>query len=281
MILSADGGQWGEDQPVLNMGLRGLAAIQIDVQGAHSDVHSGVYGGTFVNPIHALVNLLDSMRSQDGIILVEGFFDDVRPLSDTEKSHFADIPYSEEDYQNELGVSGLHGEPGYSTYERCWARPTLEVNGIWGGFQEEGIKTVIPSLAHAKISCRLVADQDPEKIRDLLKAHVAKHAPEGVSVTVNEIPGTANPYVIPFDHPGNQAARDVHLELYGKEPYYGRMGGSIPVSGIFLSELKAYTVCFAFGLMDENVHAPDEFFRLSSYKRSQKGYCMLLNRLGQ
>jgi acetylornithine deacetylase/succinyl-diaminopimelate desuccinylase-like protein len=100
-------------------------------------------------------------------------------------------------------------------------------------------------------------------------------------VTVNEIPGTANPYVIPFDHPGNQAARDVHLELYGKEPYYGRMGGSIPVSGIFLSELKAYTVCFAFGLMDENVHAPDEFFRLSSYKRSQKGYCMLLNRLGQ
>jgi len=281
MILSADGGQWGEDQPLLNMGLRGLSAIQIDVQGARSDVHSGVYGGTFVNPIHALVNLLDSMRSIDGKILVEGFFDDVRPLSDTEKSQFAAIPYDEADFKEGLGVSGLYGEPGHSTYERSWARPTLEVNGIWGGFQDEGIKTVIPSLAHAKISCRLVADQQPEKIRQLLKAHVEKHAPQGVRVTVNEIPGTADPYVIPFDHPGNQAAREVHLELYGKEPYYGRTGGSIPVCGIFLKELNAYTVNFSFGLMDENVHAPDEFFRLSSFERSRKGYCMLLNRLGQ
>lgn len=281
LILSADGGQWDEDQPLLNMGLRGLAAIQVDVQGAKSDVHSGVYGGTFLNPIHALVNLLDSMRSQDGKILVEGFFDDVRPLSDIEKSHFAAIPYNEEEYKKELGVSGLYGEPGYSTYERCWARPTLEVNGIWGGFQEEGIKTVIPSVAHAKISCRLVADQQPEKIVDLLKAHVEKHAPEGVRVTVNEIPGTADPYVIPYDHPGNQAAREVHLELFGKEPYYGRTGGSIPVCSIFLKELKAYTVMFAFGLNDENVHAPDEFFRLSSFERSRRAYCMLLSRLGQ
>jgi acetylornithine deacetylase/succinyl-diaminopimelate desuccinylase-like protein len=281
LILSADGGQWDEEQPILNMGLRGLCAIQIDVQGAKSDVHSGVYGGTFANPIHALANLLESMRSKEGKILVEGFYDDVRPLSDTEKSQMAEIPYSEDEYKNELGVGELHGEPGFTTYERCWARPTLEVNGIWGGFQEEGIKTVIPSLAHAKISCRLVADQDPEKTRDLLKAHVEKHAPEGVSVTVNEIPGTALPYVIPFDHPGNQAAREVHLELFGKEPYYGRMGGSIPVCGMFLKELNAYTVNFAFGLMDENIHAPDEFFRLSSFRRSQKAYCMLLNRLGQ
>ncbi len=280
MILSADGAQWDEGQPILNMGLRGLAAIQIDVQGAQSDVHSGVYGGTFANPIHALVNLLDSMRSKNGKILVEGFFDDVQPLSDTEKSQFEAIPYSDEEYKKELGVTELYGEPGYSTYERCWARPTLEVNGIWGGFQEEGIKTVIPSVAHAKISCRLVADQQPAKIRDLLKAHVEKNAPEGVQVTVKEIPGTADPYVIPYDHPGNQAARDVHLELFGKEPYYGRMGGSIPVCSIFLKELNAYTVNFAFGLMDENVHAPDEFFRLSSFERSRKGYCMLLNRLG-
>ena len=281
LILSADGGQWDEDQPILNMGLRGLAAVQIDVQAARSDVHSGVYGGTFQNPIHALVGLLDSMRSKDGEILIEGFFDDVRSLSDIEKSQIEAVPYSEEDYKKELGVPELYGEPGYSTYERCWTRPTLEVNGIWGGFQEEGIKTVIPSTAHAKISCRLVPDQKPEKIRQLLQAHCAKHAPKSVSVSVNEIPGTADPYVIPSDHPGNQAARAVHLELYGKEPYYARMGGSIPVCGIFLSALNAYSVNFAFGLMDENVHAPDEFFRLSSFERGQKAYCMLLDRLGQ
>jgi acetylornithine deacetylase/succinyl-diaminopimelate desuccinylase-like protein len=281
LILSADGGQWDESQPLLNMGLRGLTAIQIDVQAARADVHSGVYGGTFQNPIHALVSLLDSMRSKDGKILVDGFFDDVSSLSEIEQSQIADIPYSEGDYKEELGVSKLFGEPGYTTYERCWTRPTLEVNGIWGGFQEEGIKTVIPSVAHAKISCRLVPDQKPDKIRQLLKAHIEKHAPRGVGVTVNEIPGTADPYVIPFDHPGNQAAREVHLELFGKKPYYARMGGSIPVCGIFLSALGAYTVNFAFGLMDENVHAPDEFFRLSSFERGQKAYCMLLNRLGQ
>ena len=281
LILSADGGQWDEDQPILNMGLRGLAAVQIDVQAAQADVHSGVYGGTFQNPIHALANLLDSMRSEDGEILVDGFFDDVSALSDIERSQIEAIPYSDEDYKKELGVTGLFGEPGYSTYERCWTRPTLEVNGIWGGFQDEGLKTVIPSTAHAKISCRLVPDQKPDKIRQLLKAHVEKHAPKGVNVTVNEISGTADPYVIPFDHPGNQAARAVHLELYGKEPYYARMGGSIPVCGIFLSALNAYSVNFAFGLMDENVHAPDEFFRLSSFERGQKAYGMMLTRLGQ
>ncbi len=281
LIVSADGGQWEEDQPLLNMGLRGLCAIQIDVQAARADVHSGVYGGTFQNPIHALVSLLDTMRAKDGKIRVEGFYDDVQALSDIEKSQIEAVPYDEGEYKQEIGVPELFGEPGYSTYERCWIRPTLEVNGIWGGFQGEGIKTVIPSVAHAKISCRLVPDQKPEKIQQLLLAHIEKHASKNVSVSVDEIPGTADPYVIPFDHPGNQAARAVHLELYGKEPYYARMGGTIPVCGIFLNTLNAYTVNFAFGLMDENVHAPDEFFRLSSFERSQKAYCMLLEKLGQ
>jgi acetylornithine deacetylase/succinyl-diaminopimelate desuccinylase-like protein len=281
LILSSDGGQWADDQPMLILGLRGLSAVQIDVQGARSDVHSGIYGGTFLNPIHALAGLLDTMHSADGKISVDGFYDDVRAVSDVERSHFAAVPYSDEEFKKELGVEDVFGEPGFSTFERGWIRPTLDVNGIWGGFQDEGIKTVIPSMAHAKISCRLVPDQQPAKIIDLLEAHVEKHAPKCVRVTVNEIPGTADPYVIPLDHPGNQAAQAVHKELFGKAPYFVRMGGSIPVCSMFLKELGAYTVNFAFGLQDENVHAPDEFFRLSSFERSQKGYCMLLERLGQ
>jgi acetylornithine deacetylase/succinyl-diaminopimelate desuccinylase-like protein len=279
LILSADGGQWAEDQPTLVLGLRGLCAIQVDVQGAKSDVHSGTYGGTFMNPIHALVQIIESMHGPDGKITVAGFYDDVRSLSELERSHIEAIPYIEDGYKKELGVNELFGEPGYSTYERAWARPTLELNGIWGGYQEQGIKTVIPSKAHAKISCRLVPDQDPEKIARLLIAHIEKHAPKAVTVTVSEVPGSAYPYLIPYDHPGNQAARAVHEELYGKEPYYVRMGGTIPVSGILLRALDAYAVNFAFGLKDENVHAPNEFFRLSSFERGQKAYCMLLNRL--
>jgi acetylornithine deacetylase/succinyl-diaminopimelate desuccinylase-like protein len=232
-----------------------------------------------MNPIHALVQIVDSMRGPDGKILVAGFYDDVRSLSETERSHFEAVPYEEDVYKKELGVNELFGEPGYSTYERAWARPTLELNGIWGGYQGEGIKTVIPSKAHAKISCRLVPDQDPEKIGRLLIAHIEKHAPKYVKVTAGVIPGLADPYLIPHDHPGNQAARAVHKELYGKEPYYTRMGGTIPVCGVLLKALDAYAVNFAFGLKDENVHAPNEFFRLDSFERGQKAYCMLLNRL--
>lgn len=279
LILSADGGQWAEDQPALELGLRGLCAIQIDVQGAKSDVHSGTYGGTFMNPIHALAHIIESLHGPDGKITVAGFYDDVRLLSEIERSHIEAIPYDEEAYKKGLGVDQLFGEPGYSTYERAWARPTLELNGIWGGYQEQGIKTVIPSKAHAKISCRLVPDQDPEKIARLLIAHIENHAPKAVNINVSEIPGYAYPYRIPHDHPGNQVARAVHKELYGKEPYYARMGGTIPVCGILLRALDAYTVNFAFGLKDENVHAPDEFFRLSSFERGQKAYCMLLKRL--
>jgi acetylornithine deacetylase/succinyl-diaminopimelate desuccinylase-like protein len=180
----------------------------------------------------------------------------------------------------ELGLQQLCGEPGYSTYERAWIRPTLDVNGIWGGFQGEGIKTVIPSQAHAKITCRLVPDQKPDKIVELITAHVDKHLPAGTTAVVNKLAGTADPYVIPFDHPGNQAARATLKELYGTEPYITRMGGTIPVSGIFLKFLNAHMVNFAFGLNDENIHAPDEFYRISSFKRSLAAYCMMLERLG-
>jgi len=280
LILSADGGQWEKDQPALVIGRRGLCALQLDMKSAASDVHSGTYGGTFLNPIHALARLIDSMRTPDGQIIVDGFYDDVQALSDAEREQIAQVPYDENEYMRKLGLKQLCGEPGFSTYERAWIRPTLDVNGIWGGFQGEGIKTVIPSEASAKITCRLVPDQQPDKIVELIVAHVEKYLPAGTTAAVKKLAGTADPYVIPIDHPGNQAARVTLKELYGKEPYITRMGGTIPVSGIFLKFLKAHMVNFAFGLNDENIHAPDEFYRISSFKRSLEAYCMMLERLG-
>lgn len=281
LVVSADGLQWTETQPCLLLGLKGLSGVQIDVQGANTDLHSGLHGGGVQNPLHALVRLLDSMRSADGKILVEGFYDDVVPLTDEERAQIAEVPFDEAAYQRELGVNGLFGEPGYTTRERQWARPTLELNGIWGGFQGEGSKTVLPNQAHAKITCRLVANQNPAQIAELIAAHVAKHTPPGVQVTVQRLPGNADAYLMPADHPGNQIARAVLEELYGQTPYYTRLGGSVAVVPLFLKELGVYTVTFAFQLEDERLHAPDEFFRLSSFERGQQGYCLLLQRLSK
>lgn len=281
LVISADGLQWTETQPCLLLGLKGLSGVQIDVQGANTDLHSGLHGGGVQNPLHALVRLLDSMRSADGKILVEGFYDDVVPLTDEERAQIAEVPFDEAAYQRELGVNGLFGEPGYTTRERQWARPTLELNGIWGGFQGEGSKTVLPNQAHAKITCRLVANQNPAQIAELIAAHVAKHTPPGVQVTVQRLPGNADAYLMPANHPGNQIARAVLEELYGQTPYYTRLGGSVAVVPLFLKELGVYTVTFGFQLEDERLHAPDEFFRLSSFERGQQGYCLLLQRLSK
>lgn len=279
MVISSDGGQWEEDQPALLIGLKGLCALQIDVKGAKGDLHSGMHGGAIQNPIHALARLLDSMRGHDGKILIDGFYDDVRPLSEQDRAHIAAVPFEEEQYKAQLEVNEVFGEPGYGTLERRWARPTLEVNGIWGGFQGDGVKTVLPNLAHAKITCRLVADQDPHRILELIEAHIEKHTPPGVTIDVTPGASTAQAYLMPTDHPGNDAARRVHQKLYGKDPFYVRTGGSIPFCGLIKELLDVYTVNFAFGLSDEQAHAPNEFFRLKNFDRGQRGYCMLLHEL--
>ncbi len=279
LAISADGGQWSEDQPALMVGLRGLAGIEIDVVGPAHDVHSGMYGGVIQNPLHALAAIIASMRGADGKILVDGFYDDVLPISDADRELLSAVPFDEDEFLGEIDVNDGFGEPGFSAIERRWARPTLEVNGMWGGFEGDGVKTVLPSQAHAKITCRLVANQDPAKIVEALTAHVHKHATPGVKVTVTPIASQATPYLMAADHFGNVAARDVHLELYGKEPFYARSGGSIPVCSLFLDNLGVYTVNFGFGLGDERIHSPNEFYRLSSFERGQQAYCMLLERL--
>ena len=281
LVVSADSGQWSADQPALQVGNRGLCAVGIDVRGASSDLHSGSYGGAVANPIHALVHILDSMRAPDGRILVEGFYDDVRPLSAEDHAAIAAVPLDETAYMRAVGVDALVGEQGYSALERVWARPTLEVNGIWGGFQGQGTKTVLPNEAHAKITCRLVPDQEPATIAARVVAHAERHAPPGVRVTARALAGSARPYRIPADHWGNLAAADVLRELYGKEPLQIRSGGSVPVCELFQNTLDAYTVGFAFGLEDEGFHAPNEFFRLSSFERGPLAYARLLQRLAR
>lgn len=281
LVLSSDGSQYSEDQPSLMLSAKGLAAVQIDVRGPKGDLHSGLYGGAVPNPLHALVAILASLRSPEDKILVEGFYDSVLPLSDADRAAIAAIPFDSREYQEKVGVTALLAEPGYTSQEHLAARPTLEINGIWGGFQGEGVKTVLPAEAHAKITCRLVVDQNPAAIVELIARHVEKHTPPGVQVTVRPLPGTAQPYLITADHWGNRAARDVLEELYGKAPYYRRTGGSIPVCELFLTHLGAYTVGFAFGLEDEQIHAPNEFYRLSSFRRGPVAYCKILHRLAQ
>jgi acetylornithine deacetylase/succinyl-diaminopimelate desuccinylase-like protein len=279
--ISADGGQHSDDEPSLLAGTRGLGGLEIEVRGPKSDLHSGTYGGAVQNPIHALVALLASMRGNDGRILVDGFYDDVVRLTPEDRARIAAVPFDEAALKRELGINDFFGEPGYTPVERTWIRPTLEINGIWGGFQGNGSKTVLPSDAHVKITCRLVPNQDPHKIVQQVKAHVERHLLPGVTATVSNLASEAKPYLVPADHPANQAVRDVLLELYGREPYYERSGGSIPVTGLFLDTLGAYTVGLGFGLDDEGIHAPNEFTRLHNFDRGQKAYCLLLERLGR
>lgn len=281
LVLSADGGQWDEDHPALVLGTRGLAAVFVRVEGPGHDLHSGTYGGTIANPIHALARIVSSFHTPEGRVAVEGFYDLVRPLEEAERAAFDGVPFDEALYLHKIGASGLFGEPGFSTYERAWARPTLEINGIYGGFQGEGVKTVLPAAAHAKISCRLVADQEPARIARQIIAHVHRVAPPGVRVTAEPAESGADPYVIPLDHPGIRDAAAVLEAVYGLPPYRIRMGGTIPVNALFLKHLGAYTVVFSFGLQDERQHSPNEFFRLASFERGQRAYGLLLQRLGR
>ena len=279
MVLSADGGQWGENQPLLALGTRGLVSVFLDVKGPDHDLHSGTYGGTIENPIHALSEILSSMHDHEGRITVKGLYENIRPLTGEEKAWIAEVPFEEKDYLKETGSPSLFGEPGFTTYERAWIRPTIEVNGIYGGFQGEGMKTVLPSEAHAKISCRLVPDQDPSKVADLLIRHIKRVTPHGARASATKAESGAMPYLIPSDHESLRVAAEVLREIYGKDPYRIRMGGTIPANALFFKSLGAYTIVFAFGLEDERQHSPNEFFRISSFDRGQKAYGMLLNRL--
>lgn len=280
-VVSADGGQWSEERPNLLVGFKGLCALQLDLVGPSRDLHSGMYGGTVQNPIHALAGLLTSMRDAEGRITIEGFYDSVVTPSESDRKQIGEIPGDDTRYAAELGVDQLFGEPGYSTRERAWTRPTLEVNGIWGGFTGEGVKTVLPSQAHAKITCRLVPDQEPDDIVACIQDHVRRFTPPGTTLTVTASHSGARPYLVPADHPGNLAARDVLTEIYGQPPYHTRTGGTLPICSVLREQLDVFTVVFSFALDDERAHAPDEFFRLSSFRRGQQAWSRLWERIAR
>lgn len=280
VIVISDSSLLERGKPTICYGLRGLCGLQIDIKGASSDLHSGLYGGAVHNPIHALVKIVESFHNEDGKVTVEGFYDDVLELTSDEKAAFEALNMDDEKLRKQLGVPALFGEKGFTPTERVWARPTLEVNGIYGGFQGDGIKTVIPSEAHAKVTCRLVPNQDPDVIADLLKKHVQDSVPIGVSVEVKLFDKGA-PYVTPFDHPAIQAAGRAYEKVYGVPTAFTRGGGSIPIVAAFDQILKLPVVLMGFGLPDENFHAPDEHFNLENFDKGLLTLCEYWEELAQ
>lgn len=266
IIVISDTGMQGPGQPAVCYGLRGLTGVQIDIQGAKGDLHSGLYGGGVQNPLHAIAQVLASFRDQEGTIAVEGFYDDVRPLTDEEREAYRALNFDEEALKDELEVPALFGEKGFSYLEQTWARPTLEINGLTGGFSGEGIKTVLPAKASAKITCRLVPDQDPEDIVQKLKTHIDAHKPAGVTVTVSEF-DKGKPFITPFDHPAIQAAGRSYEKVYHVPTAYTRGGGSIPIVAAFDEILQLPVVLMGFGLSTENFHAPNEHFHLENFDK--------------
>ncbi|MCM3087097.1 Acetylornithine deacetylase/Succinyl-diaminopimelate desuccinylase [Bhargavaea ginsengi] len=266
VIVISDTGMQGPGQPAVCYGLRGLAGVQIDVKGAKGDLHSGLYGGGVQNAIHALVELLASFRDKEGTITVDGFYDDVRPATEEEREEYRKLSFDEEALKKELGVSELFGETGYSHLERTWTRPTLEINGVFGGFSGEGIKTVLPAEAGAKITCRLVPDQDPDDIVQKLRSHIEKNKPAGVTVDITEF-DKGKPFLTPYDHPAIQAAGTSYERVYNVPTAYTRGGGSIPIVAAFDEILGLPVVLMGFGLSSENFHAPNEHFHLENFDK--------------
>lgn len=264
VIVVSDTSMFSKELPALGYALRGLCYMQVDLTGPNRDLHSGQYGGSVENPINALAEMISKMKDADGKILIDGFYDDVAPLSKEEKDNFAKLPFNDEEYAKGLEVDSLAGEKGFSTLERIWARPTLDCNGIWGGFTGEGAKTVLPSKASAKISMRLVPNQDPDKIAQLFVDYVRKITPRGIKADVYG-QHHGKPWISPIDSKWNKAAIKALKAGFGKEPVFMREGGSIPIVFTLEEYLKAPTVLLGFGLPDENAHSPDEHLNMNNF----------------
>lgn len=279
-VISADGGMFGPDTPSLELSAKGLAGCQLDVRTAKSDLHSGMYGAAVPNAAQVIASLVASFHTADGAVAVDGFYNAVRNPTPEERAEIAAVPFSEKAFSVEAGTTGRWGERDYSVNERRGMRPTLDINGIWGGFQGDGAKTVTPREAHAKITCRLVPDQDPEAVIRLLQRHVEAHTPPGVTATVTPQPGSARPFAIRRDDPALQVAGRVLQTIFDREPLYVRTGGTIPVAEIFQRELGADMVFFAWSQPESNVHAPNEWFRIEDFHRGTRAYCAYLTELG-
>jgi len=264
VIVISDSGMFAKGVPSVTYALRGLAYMEVEVTGPNGDLHSGSFGGSVHNPIQALTEMIASLHDKNGRITVKGMYDDVRPLTKAERVAFKKLPWNDKKYAASLGLKQLYGEKGFTTLERLWARPTLECNGIWGGYIGEGAKTVLPAKAFAKISMRLVPDQSSTKIAKVFEKHLKKIAPKTVDVKVKNLHG-GEPAITPVDSPGVKAAVVALEKGFGKKPLYQREGGSIPIVVDFKKLLGIDSVLLGFGLPDENAHAPNEFINLDNF----------------
>lgn len=281
VTLSVDGGGFSPESPSVGTGTKGICGVEIEVSGPATDLHSGQAGQVVNNPLNALAEIIASMKHPDGKIAVEGFYDSVIPLTPEEREAFKSVPITDEDLKRAHGVIDLYGESDYTAIERAFARPTLDVNGMWGGFQGAGTKTVIPSKAFCKITCRLVLDQEPKRICELIEEHVKRHTPKGVTAKVTAYPMGVKAYLIPLDHPAIKAQLKVLREVYAKEPVIVRSGGTLPVARMFLDTLDSHLIAFGAGGPGNGVHAPNEFLRLEEFERFQKTLPLMFQELAR
>jgi len=264
VILISDTGMIANDIPSITTGLRGLSYVEVEVTGPNRDLHSGLYGGAVANPINVLTKMIASLHDEDNHVTIPGFYDNVEELSREERDQMAEAPFSLDNYKKALDIDAVYGEKGYTTNERNAIRPTLDVNGIWGGYIGEGAKTVIASKANAKISMRLVPNLDWNDITELFKNHFESIAPNGVTVKVTPHHGGQG-YVTPIDNIGYQAASKAYTETFGKTPIPQRSGGSIPIVSLFEKELESKIILMGFGLDSDAIHSPNEHFGIFNY----------------
>jgi acetylornithine deacetylase/succinyl-diaminopimelate desuccinylase-like protein len=264
VVVVSDSPMFDRGVPSICYGLRGLTYFQIDLRGSNTDLHSGSFGGALANPAFVLARVLAQMKDRGGRVKIPGFYDDVRPLSEAERAEWKKLPFNETRYRKELGASRLFGETGYSTLERVWARPTFEVNGLLSGFTGDGAKTVLPATAMAKVSMRLVPDQNPDTIAALFETYLKKICPKSVELTITRMHG-GNPWMTEFDNQYVRAAGRAIERGFGQVPVFNREGGSIPVVATFQQELGVPSVLFGIGLPDENAHAPNEKLDLENF----------------
>jgi acetylornithine deacetylase/succinyl-diaminopimelate desuccinylase-like protein len=264
IILISDTSMLSLETPTITTGLRGLSYMEVEVTGPNRDLHSGVYGGAVANPINTLCKMIASLKDENNHITIPGFYDDVVELSNEERQQLAQAPFDIEAYKKHLDINDVEGEAGYTTLERTSIRPTLDVNGIWGGYTGEGAKTVLPSKAYAKISMRLVPNQDNEKISQLFEKHFLAIAPQSVKVKVTYHHG-GKPVVTPTDSPAYRAAETAIEETFGKKPIPLRTGGSIPIVALFEEVLGLKTLLMGFGLDSDAIHSPNEHYGLKNF----------------
>jgi acetylornithine deacetylase/succinyl-diaminopimelate desuccinylase-like protein len=280
VLVISDSPMFERGIPSICYGLRGIAYFQIDVRGTSTDLHSGSFGGAVANPAFVLAQMLAQMKDRGGRIKIPGFYDDVRELRLEEREQFRRLPFNETKYRKDLGAPKLFGEAGYTTLERVWARPTFEVNGLLSGFTGEGSKTVIPATAMAKVSMRLVPNQNPDKIADQFEAYVKKIAPKTVAVKLTRFQ-SGQPWMTDFDNVYVQAAARAIERGFGKAPVFNREGGSIPVVSTFQQELNIPAVLFGIGLPDENAHAPNEKLDLTNFHNGVIATAYLYEEIGR